>query len=128
MNDGEGPAWDLCWPNGYGVTVLAPADGVFVFGTGEDPHKNDGAYHVGTVLVLECGDIRFHLGHLQQLLYSIGDTVRRGQPLGNVGCTGTFLWNGQRVMGWPEAAHLHLWTERFLNGEWQRVWPSAVWR
>ena len=123
LDFGEGAAWDL--GDQEGLPILAPADGTVIAGTGNDPQRNDGAFHAGNVTVLECSNYRFHLCHQQKLEVKLGEQVKQGDVIGHIGHTGT-VFDSAGNLGTVAAAHLHLWTEERVNGQWRRVWPIKV--
>lgn len=92
---GDGPLASFV---GFGAVVRAPADGVVVRAEDGVPDNEDGARnHVragGNVVVLRHrGDEHSHFCHLQRgsLLVSVGDEVRRGQPLARCGSSGNAI-------------------------------------
>ncbi len=77
---------------GFGMPVLAPADGRIVEVTDGDPDMPPGTNgdHPNTLVVDIGGDRYVVMGHLKQgsIIVEIGDVVRQGQPLAAVGNTG----------------------------------------
>jgi murein DD-endopeptidase MepM/ murein hydrolase activator NlpD len=63
--------------------ILAATDGTVIF-AGGDPCCSYGRF----VVITGPGDVTTVYGHLETLAVKEGDTVRLGQPLGEVGCTG----------------------------------------
>jgi hypothetical protein len=79
----------------YGKPVVAPAPGRITALTDSRPNvaigDSDRAHPEGNFLILEIGGGRYvMMGHLQpgSAKVGVGDTVRRGQPLANVGNSG----------------------------------------
>jgi murein DD-endopeptidase MepM/ murein hydrolase activator NlpD len=77
------PAIDIDQTMRTGAPVLAAHDGVVLF-AGGDPCCGYGYY---TIVVAPSG-ISTLYAHFSTILIRNGDTVRQGQPLGIVGCTG----------------------------------------
>lgn len=129
LADGEREGWDMADYNhgGLGAPLYAPADGVVCIGTGYDPHVDDGRFHAGNAVVLECGDVRFHFTHLPSVDLAIDEPVVRGQRIGEVGFTGSGITfdNQPRALR-EEEAHLHFWIDVYRDGAWPRGRPSDL--
>jgi murein DD-endopeptidase MepM/ murein hydrolase activator NlpD len=85
---------------GFGLPVMAPADGRIVEVTDGYPDNPPGTNGDANHLVMDIGGGRYVvLGHLKQdsATVQVGDVVRRGQPLAAVGNNGN-----------SSAPHLHL--------------------
>ena len=129
INDGEGPAFDL--GNQLGLTIVAPWDGVIIQ-SASDPHTNDGAFHAGNVVILQCVyktvTYRFHFCHQRELWRPQWVALKKGDTIGYVGRTGTGLSPTGELEQMTEGnAHLHLWCEeQRADGSWMRIWPSKL--
>lgn len=77
------PAIDIDQTMRPGAPVVAAHDGVVLF-AGGDPCCGYGYY----VIVVAPSGISTLYAHFSTILVANGDTVRQGQPLGIVGCTG----------------------------------------
>jgi murein DD-endopeptidase MepM/ murein hydrolase activator NlpD len=77
------PAIDIDQTMRPGAPVIAAHDGVVLF-AGGDPCCGYGYY----VIVVAPSGISTLYAHFSTILVANGDTVRQGQPLGIVGCTG----------------------------------------
>ncbi len=71
---------DIARPRG--TTVVAPADGVVIFAESD-------LFFSGGTLIIDHG-LRFNTSylHLSKLLVKVGDRVKQGQPIAEVGATG----------------------------------------
>lgn len=101
---------------GFGLPVLAPADGQIVEvqnDFADTPAGTNGDY--ANSVVLDIGDDRFVvMGHLKQgsVKVQVGDVVRRGQPLAAVGNTGH-----------TNEPHLHFQIQDNVTGDAMRTYP-----
>ena len=128
IDAGQGAAWDV---GKWGDPIYAPEDMLISSGTGSDPHIEDGAFHAGNVVVAISTDPqqqswqRHHFCHLQSLDVHQEQYVARGEVIGHVGSTGS-TYDAQGNVGTVAAAHCHYWVEQWIDGAWQRVWPSTL--
>lgn len=91
--------------NGNSTTpIYAAQAGEVIVSTFENSYGN-------YVVILHADGIYTGYAHMSERIVSVGDTVNRGQQIGNMGSTGD-----------STGAHLHF--QFFRNGPWPQDWPN----
>lgn len=101
--DGHG-GWDILAYQGAPIVAATSGEVVFI---NNDPKAIGGLY---IRLISGDGKIMTTYGHLQKLLVSLGDRVREGQQIGEMGNTGFIISGGTKFWGNAPAGkgvHLH---------------------
>src|SRR5579862_1659079 len=87
------------FPNGLGVPVVAAADGtVFFAGADSATQVGPSTNFYGNAVILTHnisvpgGQFSTLYGHLDKVMVTVGEQVKKGQQIGTVGKTGIALW------------------------------------